>query len=105
MKCKFGRYVRGRHGILAGEDRERLEDLHTMFADPAIAAVLCLEGGYGTPRLLDRIDYGLIRKNPKILLGYSDVTALHLALGKKAGLVTFHGRRRRPTAWTACSPS
>jgi muramoyltetrapeptide carboxypeptidase len=59
--------------------------------DPAVAAVFCLEGGYGTERLLDRIDYELIRKNPKILLGYSDITGLHLAVTKKSGVVTFHG--------------
>ena len=62
-----------------------------MFADPSVAAVFCLEGGYGTERLLDSLDYALIRRNPKILLGYSDITGLHLAIGRKAGLVTFHG--------------
>jgi muramoyltetrapeptide carboxypeptidase len=83
--------VRGRRGFLSGTDDERLEDLHAMFADPKVAAVFALQGGYGTPRLLDRIDYELIRRNPKILLGYSDITGLHLAIGRKAGLVTFHG--------------
>jgi muramoyltetrapeptide carboxypeptidase len=62
-----------------------------MFADPSVAGVFCLEGGYGTERLLSGIDYELLRKNPKILLGYSDITGLHLAITKKAGLVTFHG--------------
>jgi muramoyltetrapeptide carboxypeptidase len=88
---KFGKHVRGRRGFLSGTDDERLEDLHAMFADPKVAAVFALQGGYGTPRLLDRIDYALLRKNPKILLGYSDITGLHLAIGRKAGLVTFHG--------------
>ena len=88
---KFGKHVRGRRGFLSGTDDERLEDLHAMFADRDVAAVFALQGGYGTPRLLDRIDYELIRKNPKILLGYSDITGLHLAIGRKAGLVTFHG--------------
>jgi muramoyltetrapeptide carboxypeptidase len=91
LEPKFGKYVRGRRGFLSGTDDERLEDLHAMFADPAVAAVFALQGGYGTPRLLDRIDYDLIRRNPKILLGFSDITGLHLAIGKKAGLVTFHG--------------
>jgi len=91
LKPKFGKYVRGRRGFLSGTDEERLEDLHAMFADRSVAAVFALQGGYGTPRLLDRIDYELLRKNPKILLGYSDITGLHLAIGKKAGLVTFHG--------------
>jgi muramoyltetrapeptide carboxypeptidase len=91
LKPRFGKYVRGRRGFLSGTDEERLEDLHAMFADRSVAAVFALQGGYGTPRLLDRIDYELLRKNPKILLGYSDITGLHLAIGKKAGLVTFHG--------------
>jgi muramoyltetrapeptide carboxypeptidase len=91
LKPKFGKYVRGRRGFLSGTDDERLEDLHAMFADRTVAAVFALQGGYGTPRLLDRIDYDLIRRNPKILLGYSDITGLHLAIGRKSGLVTFHG--------------
>ena len=88
---RFGKHVRGRRGFLSGTDDERLEDLHAMFADRSIAAVFALQGGYGTPRLLDRIDYELVRRNPKILLGYSDITGLHLAIGRKSGLVTFHG--------------
>jgi muramoyltetrapeptide carboxypeptidase len=91
LEPKFGKNVRGRRGFLSGTDDERLEDLHAMFADRGIAAVFALQGGYGTPRLLDRMDYDLIRQNPKILLGFSDITGLHLAVGKKAGLVTFHG--------------
>jgi muramoyltetrapeptide carboxypeptidase len=91
LKAKLGANVRARRGYLAGTEEQRLADLHAMFADPEVAAVFCLGGGYGTERLLDRIDYGLVRKNPKIFLGYSDITALHLAFGKFARLVTFHG--------------
>ena len=91
VKTRLGRYVKARHGYMAGTEKERLEDLHAMFADPAIAGVFCLEGGYGTERLLPGIDYELLRKNPKVLLGYSDITGLHLAITRKAGLVTFHG--------------
>lgn len=91
VKCKVGRFVKSRHGYMAGTEKERLEDLHAMFADPGVAGVFCLEGGYGTERLLSGIDYELLRKNPKILVGYSDITGLHLAITKKAGLVTFHG--------------
>ena len=91
LECRFGRNVRARRGYLAGTEDERLADLHAMFVDPRVAAVVCLGGGYGTERLLDRIDYGLIRKNPKIFLGYSDITGLHLAFGRLARLVTFHG--------------
>lgn len=91
LKPKFGKHVRGRQGFLSGTDEERVADLHEMFADPSVAAIFSLQGGYGTPRLLDRLDYDLIRRNPKILLGYSDITGLHLAISKKSGLVTFHG--------------
>ncbi|MBW1773096.1 MAG: LD-carboxypeptidase [Deltaproteobacteria bacterium] len=78
-------------GYLAGDDENRLQDLHMMFKDPEVKAILCARGGYGTLRLLDKIDYGLIRDNPKIIAGYSDITALMLALYKMNGLVTFHG--------------
>lgn len=78
-------------GYLAGPDAGRLQDLHAMFADPGIAAIFCLQGGYGSLRLLPRLDYALIRSNPKIFLGFSDITALHLALHGHTGLVTFHG--------------
>ncbi len=91
LKSKLGRNAKARHGYMAGTVRERVDDLHAMFSDPAVAAVFCLGGGYGTERLLDSLDYALIRRNPKILLGYSDITGLHLAITKMAGVVTFHG--------------
>lgn len=84
-----------RHDYLAGEDEDRLSDLHAMFMDSEIAAVFCARGGYGSLRLLDRIDYDLIRDHPKILVGYSDITALLMAIHKKTGLVTFHGPMAR----------
>lgn len=88
---KWGKHVGKRAGYLGGSIDERLEDLHSMFADSAVKAVFCLRGGYGSGQLLNRIDYDLIRKNPKIFIGYSDITALHLAIHKMTGLVTFHG--------------
>jgi muramoyltetrapeptide carboxypeptidase len=91
VKCRLGKYVQARHGYMAGTEKERLEDLHAMFADRSIAGIFCLEGGYGTERLLSGIDYELLRKNPKVLIGYSDITGLHLAITKQSGLVTFHG--------------
>jgi muramoyltetrapeptide carboxypeptidase len=78
-------------GYLAGRDEDRLSDLHAVFADPDIHAVLCLRGGYGAMRLLDRIDYALVRRHAKIFVGYSDATALHAAFHTRAGIVTFHG--------------
>jgi muramoyltetrapeptide carboxypeptidase len=91
LKMKMGANVRKRTGYLGGTVQERLDDLHSMFRDAEVNAVFCIRGGYGSPQLLDGIDYGLIRKNPKVFLGYSDITAMHLAIHKKAGLVTFHG--------------
>jgi muramoyltetrapeptide carboxypeptidase len=76
---------------LAGDDALRLSELHGAFADPTIAAVLCLRGGYGSGRLLDQIQYDLIRANPKPFIGFSDITALHIAFNQKADLITFHG--------------
>jgi muramoyltetrapeptide carboxypeptidase len=88
---KPGKYVLEKKGYLAGSEQQRLEDLHTAFADPETSAVWCLRGGYGSARMLDRIDYQLIRKHSKPFIGYSDVTALHIALHQKAGIVTYHG--------------
>ncbi|WP_322614970.1 LD-carboxypeptidase [Pseudomonas sp. BIC9C] len=78
-------------GYLAGSDEVRLNDLHAAFADREVDAIICLRGGYGTPRLLDRIDFELLRNNAKPFIGYSDITALHLAISRYAGFVTFHG--------------
>ncbi|KAI2672576.1 LD-carboxypeptidase [Pseudomonas sp. TNT3] len=78
-------------GYLAGTDDVRLNDLHAAFADSEVDAIICLRGGYGTPRLLDRIDFELLRNNAKPFIGYSDITALHLAISRYAGFVTFHG--------------
>ncbi|MCJ8203178.1 LD-carboxypeptidase [Pseudomonas sp. RGM2987] len=83
--------VHEKNGYLAGSDDTRLNDLHNAFADPEVAAIICLRGGYGTPRLLDRLDFDLLRRNPKPFVGYSDITALHLAISRYAGFVTFHG--------------
>jgi muramoyltetrapeptide carboxypeptidase len=86
-----GEHLTDVDGYLAGSDANRLEDLHAMFRNTHVRAIICLRGGYGTPRLLSRIDYRLIRRHPKILAGFSDITALQLALWKKCRLVTFHG--------------
>ena len=90
-QVEVGKNVGKYSGFLAGTDEERLEDLHHMFSNKNIRAIICVRGGYGSPRLLDKIDYRLIRKNPKIFVGYSDITALQLAFYRKANLVTFAG--------------
>jgi muramoyltetrapeptide carboxypeptidase len=80
-----------KRGYLAGSDDARLDDLLSMFANKSVKAIFCARGGYGTIRLLDRIDYDLIKKSPKIIAGYSDITALLFAIFRNTGLVTFHG--------------
>lgn len=91
LKPKFGKNVRRRAGYLGGSIQERLDDLHTLFADAEVKAIFAIRGGYGSAQLLDRIDYDLIRRNPKVFVGYSDITALHIAIHQRTGLVTFHG--------------
>jgi muramoyltetrapeptide carboxypeptidase len=91
LKYKAGKNVGKRLGYLGGSIQERLDDLHAMFADAEVRAVMCVRGGYGTAMLLDRIDFSLIARNPKIFTGYSDITALHLGIHQRTGLVTFHG--------------
>ncbi|HKL36917.1 MAG TPA: LD-carboxypeptidase [Salegentibacter sp.] len=91
LKVKFGAFVKGRYGHLAGTDEERAGELNEMFRDDNIQAVMALRGGSGAARILDKLDYETIKNNPKIFIGYSDITALHLAIFEKTGLVTFHG--------------
>jgi len=76
---------------LAGEDDIKIEQLHKMFSDKSIDAVFCLRGGYGAIRLVNKIDYELIKNNPKIFIGYSDVTAISAMFLKKSGLITYSG--------------
>ncbi|MBM7552792.1 S66 peptidase family protein [Thalassobacillus pellis] len=91
LRVKVGESVDLVHGYLAGKDTDRLDDIHQMFSDQDIKAVICAGGGYGTARIAGLIDYEVIRKNPKIFWGYSDITYLHTAIRQETGLVTFHG--------------
>ncbi|MBI4536079.1 MAG: LD-carboxypeptidase [Ignavibacteriae bacterium] len=88
---RVGDHVGKVHGYLAGDDADRLSDLQGMFTDTRVKAVVCIRGGYGTSRLLSWINYRLVARNPKILVGFSDITALQLALLRRCGLITFHG--------------
>lgn len=90
FKVKLGESVGQKYGNLSGTDEVRARDINAMFADDEVDAIICIRGGYGTMRLLDRLDYDLIAKHPKIFVGYSDITALHIALLEKCGLATFH---------------
>lgn len=91
LHVKLGAHVLKNNGFIAGTDEERLTDFHNMIADPFIKAVFCARGGYGTGRIAHRIDYDLIKENPKIIWGYSDITYLHTAIRQQTGLITFHG--------------
>jgi muramoyltetrapeptide carboxypeptidase len=91
FKAKLAPNVRKRHGFLAGTDRDRASDLMRMFGDRRVDAILCIRGGYGTARLLPLLDYGVVQRNAKIFVGYSDITSLHCAFLVKAGLISFHG--------------
>lgn len=91
FKSCFSKRVFERNGYLAGDDKTRLTDLHEAFENKQVDAILCIRGGYGTMRILDKIDYSLIKRNPKTIIGYSDITALLNAIWQKTGLVTFHG--------------
>ena len=94
-RVQRGKYLYASHadnGYLAGEDALRIDDLHRMFEDPSINAIFCAGGGYGSMRLFGKLDIELIRANPKIFVGFSDITSLHLAIGQSANRVTFHGK-------------
>lgn len=91
LKVSTSKNIRAQKGFTAGTIRQRIDDLHEMFSNPEIKAVWCARGGYGCGELLPHLNYGLIARNPKILIGYSDITALLHAVTLKTGLITFHG--------------
>jgi len=91
LKVRVGEHLRDRHGYLAGQDRDRAADINGFFKDRSVSAVLPIRGGWGSARLLPFLDYDAIRANPKVMVGYSDVTALLTAIHARTGLVTFHG--------------
>jgi muramoyltetrapeptide carboxypeptidase len=100
FKVRPGAHLYDRDGYLAGSDGARADDVNAMFADDSVDAIWCVRGGYGASRLLPALDYGLMQRKPKALIGFSDITALHMAIQRHAGLVTFHG----PVAWRALTP-
>jgi muramoyltetrapeptide carboxypeptidase len=103
-RVKVGKHVMDQHGYLAGKDDQRADDLNDMLRDPAVRAIIAVRGGYGTPRLLHLVDYRAVRRDPKILVGYSDLTALQLALLRKTGLVTFSGPMVAVEMWDSIDP-
>lgn len=91
LKWKLGQHVKNVNGYLAGTDEERLQDLHELFADPEVKGIFCAGGGFGSARYTDKIDLQLMKENPKVFWGFSDITFLHTAMGLYSDIVTFHG--------------
>jgi muramoyltetrapeptide carboxypeptidase len=97
FRVRPGAHLFDRAGYFAGTDAARAADVNAMFADDGVDAIWCVRGGYGASRILPLLDYDRMARNPKALIGYSDITALHMALHTQAGLVSFHG----PVPWRA----
>ena len=91
FKVVQGKHIFDRYGYLAGKDEDRADDINKMFADKKIDAIMAMHGGWGCARILPLLDYKLIKKNPKIFIGYSDITALLLGIYSQTGIVTYHG--------------
>ena len=99
---KIGRHVADQDGYLAGRDIDRAADIDAMFADPEVRALFAVRGGWGGARILPLLDWASIRANPKLLIGYSDTTALHLAIAARAGFPTLHAPNAA-SRWEAAS--
>ncbi|KQL48274.1 peptidase S66 [Brevibacillus choshinensis] len=92
FKVKVGGACRETYGgYLAGTPQQRAYELNAMFADDEVDGIMCMRGGYGAPQILTMLDYDCIAQNPKLFIGYSDITALHTAIGQQSGLATLHG--------------
>jgi muramoyltetrapeptide carboxypeptidase len=91
-KIKYGLSCNASEGYLAGTDELRVNDIHEMFLDPEIKAIICMKGGYGASRIVDKIDYQIIKDNPKLFMGFSDITVLLNNFSKYASLPTIHGQ-------------
>ena len=91
FRVKIGESVNKEKGYLAGSEDERVNDLHQMFEDKDVKAIIAARGGYGAIRMIDKLNFNLIRKNPKIFVGFSDITVLQLAIYQKSKLITFAG--------------
>lgn len=99
---KFGPHAGGQFGYLAGTDEQRASDFNAAYADPQVKAVFAVRGGWGAARILPLLDWAAIRANPKLLIGFSDITALHLAFAQRAGYATIHGGNAT-TSWLEAS--
>lgn len=100
----LGRHVNDVHGYLAGTDEARLEDLNDFIRDPNVRGIFAIRGGYGTPRILEGVDYAALKRDPKIIVGYSDLTALQLAIFARTTMVTFSGPMAGVEMWKEIDP-
>lgn len=91
FRTTYNDSVLSEYGYFAGKDQERADELMEMFSREDVDAIWCVRGGYGSIRILDLLDYDLIQKNPKIFIGYSDISALITSIYQETGLITFHG--------------
>jgi len=86
-----GRYAQNKHLLFAGEAKKRADDINRAFQDKSVGAIFCNRGGTGTSHILPYVDFAAVKKNPKILVGYSDITTLQIAILNETGLITFYG--------------
>jgi muramoyltetrapeptide carboxypeptidase LdcA involved in peptidoglycan recycling len=102
-RVKLADGIEARDSYVAGDPKSRARDLEAMFADPEVDVVQCLTGGFGSMQLVPHLDFQLIADHPKAFCGYSDITALHVALRQRAGLATFYGPHLMTMGWTRAS--
>ncbi len=91
FKVVLGKTLKEKFGYFSGTDEFRANEINELFANKSIKGIFCMKGGWGCARILDKIDYNIIQKNPKVLIGFSDITSLLIAINAKTGLITFHG--------------
>ncbi len=91
FKVKRGQTLKEKFGYFAGTDELRAKEINDFFSDKEVKAIFCMKGGWGCARILDKLDYTSIQNNPKVIMGFSDITSLLIAINSKTGLVTFHG--------------
>jgi muramoyltetrapeptide carboxypeptidase len=100
----LGSHITDQVGYLAGKDSDRADDFNRMVRNKLVKAIFCIRGGYGTPRMLSMIDYAAVKRTPKIIVGYSDITALQLAIFRKTGLITYSGPMTGVEMFNAIDP-
>ena len=91
FKIKLGQTLKEKFGYFAGSDELRAKEINNFFADKNVQAIFCMKGGWGCARILDKLNYDVIKQNPKVIMGFSDITSLLIAINSKTGLITFHG--------------